>query len=295
MIEVNWTASTAASAYYTASVLARAGVPVDGRLSQILAAPTAALAAGITEAGISPDEFWRQIVPLAAEIEDHRELAGQAFLRSTGHPPTDEVVTQLAEQLRALREVFEEAVPDVQRQLTLRAGPLRELWEGRGPGLLAAIGRMTDRGLIVERATALPVTPISGGGGDAYAGHGKVAIEAVLANPHPDLPEVARLGWLIARLGCELPGFGSAVSKSRLPWIVSVAMISPALAAAEYVELAQLNPSTLQRALQVWHVVEPSQVDDTAAMLDRWWRTYQEERVPWGVALAALDQILAAD
>ena len=133
--------------------------------------------------------------------------------------------------------------PKLLDELELRAGPLREQWEGRGPGLLAGICRLTEPGILVERADVLVVYPVAGGGGTAHREHNAVSIEAVLANPLPQLPEVARLAWLIAQLNLDLPRYTETLRGSRR--VAALATIPPTLAAAADVELVQDDRATL--------------------------------------------------
>ena len=71
---------------------------------------------------------------------------------------------------------------------------------------MAAIGRLTERELVVERADVILVHPVLGGGGWAYPPYNAVCFEAVLANPIAELPEVVRLGWLLAQLNLDSAG-----------------------------------------------------------------------------------------
>jgi hypothetical protein len=180
--------------------------------------------------------------------------------------------------------------PKLLDELELRAGPLREQWEGRGPGLLAGIGRLTEPGILVEQADALVVYPVAGGGGTAHLAQNAVSIEAVLANPWPQLPEVARLAWLIAQLNLDLPRYTETLRDVRR--VAALAAIPPTLAAANEVELAQDDPATLRLALRAWR---PGGSDESAVAdcLESWWKTWFNQRTKWPVALAALEQMLA--
>jgi hypothetical protein len=293
--EIKWRASSSVSALYVAAALAHGEQLSDARLAEALAPLAETLEAALSAAGFSDDVFWRYAVPLAGATENAPELARQVFRQATSHDPAEQTVIGIAKAMQGLREAFDRARPDAVRELSLRTGPLRELWEARGPGLLAAIGRGTARELIVDQATVYAVPPISShGGGEAYAAARAVAIEAVLANPHAALPEVARLGWLLARLGSEANGRGLGIAPAKLPRLASLAMIAPTLAAAEFVELAAFDLSTMSLALHAWQGVKPEVADDLAVILDRWWRTYSENRVPWAEAIATLERMVGA-
>ncbi len=112
----------------------------------------------------------------------------------------------------------------------------------------------------------------------------------MLTNPDPQLPEVVRLGWLLGQLNLDLPVFSDAIHGKRLPHIAELAMLPVALQAAEEVELWAMDAGGIRRALQVWHVVTPPDLDPVD-VLQRWWGTYQETRPRWDIALAALDRM----
>lgn len=295
MTEIKWRASRSVSALYVAAALARGEQLSDTRLTEALAPAAETLETALSTAGFSDDVFWRYAVPLAEATENHQERARQILRQATGHDPAEETVLGIAQAIQGVHEAFDRARPDAVRELTLRTGPLRELWEARGPGMLAGIRRLTEKTVVVEQALVYTVTPISGaGGGAAYPSQDAVAIEAVLANPHAALPEVARLGWLLACLGSESLGVNSGIAPSKLPRLASLATIVPTLAAAEFVELATCDPTNISRALCAWLGVRPEDADQMAAILDRWWRTYSQDRAPWAVSLGALDRLLAA-
>ncbi|MCE9525241.1 MAG: hypothetical protein K8R36_04220, partial [Planctomycetales bacterium] len=59
------------------------------------------------------------------------------------------------------------------------------------------------------------------------------------------------------------------------------------------VELLRDTPSTLTNALAAWQIA-PELRPDLAPVVATWWQTYRDSRPPWGVALAALDEMLTA-
>ncbi|MEM6799582.1 MAG: hypothetical protein AAF589_08710, partial [Planctomycetota bacterium] len=94
-------------------------------------------------------------------------------------------------------------------EMRLRTGPLRGQWEARGPGLMRLIGQLAPPVAANETNRVSLVTPVVGGHGDVL--EGRVTIEAVLANPHAELPEALRLAWLLARVGAGEPADAAAV------------------------------------------------------------------------------------
>ena len=116
-------------------------------------------------------------------------------------------------------------------------------------------------------------------------------IEAVLANPVAELPEVVRLGWLIAQLQLDLPRYSEAIHPDRLAKVAGLAMLPAALTAAEGVELVRDARALFEQAILAWQLAPPADTNP-GALVSEWWQTYQETKPPWNVALAALDQLL---
>jgi hypothetical protein len=152
------------------------------------------------------------------------------------------------------------------------------------------VARLTESDLLVSQADVILVQPVQGGGGAAHWNYNSVRIETVLANPVEQLPEVVRLGWLLAQLNMDLPKFQGDMRRDALAEIGPLAMIPPVLAAAQEVELARCDLPTLAAALKAWQTgpAEPG-------VLIEWWDTYQTARPAWTVALGALARLLAGD
>lgn len=158
-------------------------------------------------------------------------------------------------------------------EIALRIRPLREHWEARGPGLLGRLRTLLPFLDIPNEVTVHLIQPKVGGAGRVIS-RGEIEFEAVLANPWPMLPEVVRLGWLIA---CSAFEAGERES---------LALIPPTIEAAEYVELARLDATTLGCAVSHWNCLEihPNE-------LLQWWslsaeRSQQESE--WREALGHL-------
>jgi hypothetical protein len=112
----------------------------------------------------------------------------------------------------------------------------------------------------------------------------------VLANPHAELPEIVRLGWLIAQLQLDLPAYSETIHAERLPHLARLAMLPATLQAAETVELVRWSPDLVQQAISRWQLLVPADVDAPQLLLD-WWETYQQSRPAFAVALHALDEM----
>jgi hypothetical protein len=137
------------------------------------------------------------------------------------------------------------------------------------------------------------VQPVLGGGGEAHLCYNSLRIEAVLANPHPELPEVIRLGWMLGQLNLDLPIYSDAVHSERLPQVARMAMLPVTLKAAEHVELARCDRNTVEFALDAWRIATPLGID-AVNVVWTWWETYLETRPPWHVAMTALDRMLGS-
>ena len=129
--------------------------------------------------------------------------------------------------------------------------------------------------------------PATGGGGRAHPLYNAVSIEAVLANPHPELPEVTRLGWLWAQLHLDLPKYHEVWGRAAITRIGPLAVLPPLLAAADQVELVRFDRPLLAAALDAF-AAPAVEVD----VLFDWWETYRTSQSAFDVAAAALGHML---
>jgi hypothetical protein len=220
-------------------------------------------------------------------IETSRQLAEVAVQKSLGAPAAETFAPSLASAITEAKTAYTSTCPGILDELELRFGPLREQWEARGPGVLAGVQRQLEPDLLVESADVLLVQPVLGGGGRSHLPYNSVRIEAVLANPHAELPEVVRLAWLVAALNLDLPKFSESVPSIRAPGVIALALVPATLAAAEEVELVRDSQALLPRTLEVWNL------DATKAeAVGNWWQTYRTSRPKLNVALAALDKLV---
>jgi len=289
--EVNWRPHVLVSDLHAAHAAACQRTFADPSLATAIEQPAIQLAAEIRAAQLPSERFWGHLIPLAANIAGWRQLVETAVTKTVGRGPRFEAaVANLAACVAGVDNAAREALPDLDDELSLRERPLREQWEARGPGMLSQIGRLTEESLIVPQCDVLLVHPALGGGGEAHLAYNSVRIEAVLANPVADLPEVVRLAWLVAQLQLDVPIQSESIHAERLPHVAQYAMLLPALLAAESVELVRSGLDQLPHAIASWGLTAPEGVD-AAALVSQWWQTYQETRPPWRVALAALDQL----
>jgi hypothetical protein len=289
--EITWRPHVLTSSLHAAEAATRKQPISDTRLAVAIREPALQLASEIRAAQLPPARFWGHLIPLSATVVGHRQLVETAVIKTIGRGPRlESVISNLVACLAAIENAVRNVFPNLEKELLLRAGPLREQWEARGAGMLRQIAKLTEETLIPSNCTVVLVHPALGGGGEAHLAYNSARIEAVLANPVAELPEVVRLGWLIAQLQMELPAHSEGIHADRLPHVARYAMLIPALIAAEAVELVRFAPDELKRAVAAWRFAVPADVD-AATLISDWWQTYQAERPPWRVALMALDQM----
>jgi hypothetical protein len=276
---------------HAAEALARGATLVEPRLTDALRQPALSLAAEVRASHLPEGRFYSHLIPLAATVSGRRQLVETAVKKTVGRGPRFEtVVTNLASCVAAIETSLQSSIPELAEELALRERPLHEQWEARGPGMFLAIGRLTEEALLPSECHIYPVLPALGGDGHAHLAYNSARIEAVLANPHAELPEVIRLTWLLAQLQIDLPMHSESIHADRLPHVASYAMLPAALSAAEQVDLARFTPENVSRAIAAWHLPAPKDMDPTPLIV-QWWQTYLETRPPFRVALAALDQM----
>jgi hypothetical protein len=287
--EARWIASTSASGLHLAASMLGGATPVDPKLATPrVTAEVEALGVDLAALGLQPDPFFEHAIPLAARFDSPLEVADVALRKILGPRQTEDDAPRLVRRLQSLWAAVRESNPAALEELELRSRPLREQWEARGPGLLATLARLTEPDLVVEQAEVILLQVATGGGGRAHPLYNAVSIEALLANPTVELPEVARLGWLWAQLNLDLPKFNDALGRAAMTQVGPLAVLPPLLAAAGEVELVRFDRPLLATALAAWN----APALDVDRLMD-WWETYQASNPPFAVALAALARMLA--
>jgi hypothetical protein len=291
--DLRWIGGVSISCLHAACAVAEGRTLVDPALEATLAEPVKELLVATGVAG----EFKRQLlVQLAANsggIENNNQLAEVALMKTLGRGKVSEsAVQQLARAVANVENALLRTRPGLVDELLMRGEPLRQQWEARGPGLWRYIGLRTEPGLLVDRADIFLVLPALGGGGTAHWQYNSVRIEAVLANPLYELPEVLRLAWLLSQLQLDLPVYAETISPTRWQVIAPLIMIPAVLSAAEEVELARYDAQTLALAVEHWTGVTSEVAASQAVVLDRWWQTYQTSRPRFPVAFASLAEMI---
>ncbi|HEX3726628.1 MAG TPA: hypothetical protein VHV08_10315 [Pirellulales bacterium] len=300
-IELCWLASPAASSLHAAQAILDGRQLADQKIGEALAEPARALRRELAAWEIEPRSFFAHAIPLTVPNDSSEKLAEAVVARLIGQSATSIIISGVARRVAALQAAFNETHPQATTELSLRAGPLAEQWEARGPGLIAAIGRATDKALLAERADVILLQPILGGDGTVFPLYGAVAIEAVLANPIAELPEVVRLGWLLAQLNRRQTPFQPTEPCAH----DALSMIMPTLWAAEHVELARLNLETIAAAIRSWTriyvgerktsvEIQGKEIEWIPDRLMDWWTAYQSTSVSWSEARADLKRRIPA-
>lgn len=286
-MEIRWIVSAAASSLYAAGQLLRGRVLVDTPLAEKLKEPVEEFATAAQAWQLDPSLLVNALTAISVEPISFTEQALAAVRKTCGSSRNLPIITAVAGWLPEVQNFFTEVHPNALVELELRSSPLREQWEARGPGLWAQLRKLLGPQSLVENADVILVQPVTGGGGVAHVTANRVSFEAVLANPHQQLPEVMRLAWLLAQLQLDLPDLQGNLTASCAYEIGALAAVPAVLQAAYDVELCPPLEQVLPAALPAWR--QPSVDADT---LLAWWETYQADRPPWGVALAALDQLV---
>lgn len=302
--QLSWTASPSAACWQAAEHWGAGRMPAAATMHEALttgfAAPALALDAFLREQNIPLAPFFEHLTPAACEIESNRALAHTALTKSLGRARADVLAERTAGLLTDCEAAFFAAFPKLREELELRFRPLRELWDARGPGLVAGVGRRTDRGLVPEAARVAAVPPYLGGGGWAAAPSNTVVFEMVLANPIDQLPETLRLGWLVTLLNFDLPDFAEALPPDRAREVAAWSMLPAVLEAAADLELAwpDATGQLLATAAAAWlpTALRGGEVDvstERLAAVTGWWQAASRDKAAWGVKLRALGRLFA--
>jgi hypothetical protein len=289
-MKLRWIPHVATSALHAAEAMWRGETIVEPSLAEAVRAPAATLAHEISTRGLPELPMWRNLAALVPTFENRRHAVKIAGLRAMGRAIDEETVAAVAAAVVALEQAVHQSFPENGTELDLRSRVLREQWEARGPGMLRRMEQLLPADVIVPGADVLLVQPALGGDGKPHLVNNTVRIEAVLANPFPNLPETVRLAWLLAQLNLDLPMYSEGIHPHRLPHIAAFAMLPIVLEAAHYVDLVTFDRELLPFAMEAWRMRVPADVDG-AELIANWWLTYKDAQPPFGVALKALDEM----
>lgn len=291
-IELVWDVNPAASALHAAQLVVSGRPLANSLLAETVRASAERLRRELASIERPQYVLWSQLICCLLGDAEPRQGA-IAALRAAGVAPgnVERLADGLAERIVEIESVHAAAFPDLPRELHLRCGPLRQLWEERGPGLLRNIGALTGIGMPLPMATVVVAQPALGGGGRVFPTADAVLIEAVLANPLGTLPEVVRLGWLLAQLLAESRQIRNSASFPTGTRFQELALLPAVLEAAQFVELAHFDVNTLTQALATWPLAPPES-DGLPQRLLAWWQAYRAAQPAWDTALAGLQREL---
>jgi hypothetical protein len=290
--QVRWVPHVSTSALHAAEALLRRTELVDPQLAAAVREPGWELAQEIARQELHEMRYWQQLLCMAHQFENKRQLTQITLFRAFGRTKVaDEILVSLAGRLQNLQLAYDTAFPNMSQELSLRAQPLREQWEARGPGMLKLAVDLLDKNILVPGADVLLVQPAYGGFGSAQLYNNTVRFEAMLANPIERLPEVVRLLWTFLQLNLDLPLYSEKIPGDRLPVVAAMAMLPVALHVAEQVELLHFHETLLSQALSMWLPDLPTN-RDYASLLGNWWEVYRTTQTPLPIALQALNEQL---
>lgn len=294
-MKLRWKVSLTATSLHTALCCVGGLRLVETSLAQILQGSVDDLRRALDAASLDGPSTLETLLGLSADYENKRQLTQVALTRLRGATAVVEsTVNEIAAAIGSLERGVLQAHPDLVEELALRARPLQEQWNARGPGLMHEMARLTDSLMVPEAAEVVLVDPCVGGHGWAHLRLNRVTMEALLANPYEELPEAVRLAWLLGQLNCDLPRFAEVVPGTRLPLLAQLAVLPAALTAGEQVGWSTCTAGTVRKALECWHcdIESPSELSER---LFRWWETFRAGSTRWDVAWRALAELISSE
>ena len=227
-----------------------------------------------------PPNAFEYLVPLSVQISNTNQLAGLVITELENSTRISFRHQHLEQLIRECEQAMIDLHPNLSEELRVRVRPIREQWEARGPGLLAAVQRLTECKLDDLCPDVILTHPILGGGGLSFPSQNALCLEAVLANRYFELPEILRIGWLYSQLGFE---------SDLEPTVLRLGLLPIVLAAGEEVEACRVDLRTIQLALKNWHIESPRNTD-AATILLKWW-DQTDHGTNWANSLLQLEQM----
>lgn len=296
-MHLTWTPNASASALHAAHAICMYGDKLtDTRVAESIGQYAMGLGDWIsTESHFDNARFWSVLIGHAAVIDANAELARVVLAKTATRANINSATSQLAGYVSDIEAAYNQLFPKFLEQIPLRARPLQEHWLGFGPGLLAHLGRLTQKDLLVSEARVVLLQPILGGAGVAHIDQNLVRMEAILTNPQVELPEVVRLAWLLSQLHLDLPIHSETIGANLLARLAPLAMLPPILAAAEVMELSKCDELMAELAIEQWHIPVPRDRDvhsEIVPVMMDWWETYLQTRPAWHTAMQAFAKML---
>lgn len=298
MTRIRWEIGDKLSPLHAARWWAAGTSGVDAALAAKIAEPLGVLTKRLAASELDLESFWRCLIAASASGSNDQEACDAALMSAgIGELGLDACASAILTCLADTRLAYQERFPKSSQQLSLRARPIREQWDGYGAGLLRRIAKKTHESFIPKSAVCVLLSPYRGGDGDCDRATSTLWIEAVLTNPVPAVPEVLRLAWLLTRIGIGtmvLPTTAADENEDhqRASMVVALAGLPVVLDAACYLEVTSsptVTTDLIDSAMQAWlGPMEPAVVE----ILDKWWSQSEQLKPPFPVALKALDRML---
>ncbi|MEQ1826029.1 MAG: hypothetical protein ABL921_08780 [Pirellula sp.] len=296
-MQLTWTPNASVSALHAAESICLYGSKLtDRRVEQAIGGFAMELGNWIERSTpLDASRFWGTLIGNSAIIESNSELALTVVRKTSMRLSDESAAKQLCGFLDDIEAAYNVLFPKFIEQVPLRAKPLQDHWLGYGQGLIAHLGRLTQKSLIVDQARVVLLQPVLGGYGFSHIENNLIRIEAVLTNPMVELPEIVRLAWLLAQLNLDLPMHSDPMGSHLVHRLAPLVMLAPVLAAAEVVELSKCDEAVAELAIEQWHIPVPREKDSAGAvvpLLMDWWETYLQTRPSWNTAMQAFAKML---
>ncbi|QDS92929.1 hypothetical protein FF011L_16840 [Roseimaritima multifibrata] len=293
MTTIKWTHSAPGSVLYAAGAVALNRPISDPEVDALLIGPVTDINSQIGSTDLELTTFWEALIAAGFEDSDDPKRCEQA-LAAAGCSPLalDTLARAVAGKLTEIRLAYNERFPKLAEQLPLRGRPLQTAWDERGRGMLVQIGQQTHADLLPKKVEIRLVQPVSGGGGYVDFQHQAIWVEAMLTNVDPQVPELLRIAWLVARLGIGQGGANRMVEATHLPVVAALGLIPIVLQAGQNLDLVPPGELPIQRTLDLW---QQGAAPATTLVLQDWWRQVNSGSTPFPVALKALDRMLASE
>jgi hypothetical protein len=288
---IRWQASNDVSALHACQALLENRWLGPTAAADILHESCERLSEAWRDLGLPQEALWEHLLPLAGVTDSLTHLAPTWLAKVMGMAPALAHAACFRGLLTDVVQAFTAALPGANETAIAGLERLKSEWEVRGPALVNRATNWTEPGLMVEEALLAVVYPAAGGDGGAHLSYNMAWIEAVSVDPHPEMPELGRLFWLLGMLNLDLPRFSEKISRARLPMVAAWAMLPLAVTAAAECELIrQADERMFSLAATAWLGSEGR--TDRLQHVIEWWEAYRMNRPLWATALAALDVVL---
>lgn len=167
LMQLRWMTRRSASCFYATSAILHDAERIITQPSAGFAEALVRFQEALAEDGIESQSLLEQLIPLSARVESNLQLAEWSLSKVVGRVRAPLLMHQYAGLFGDLERAFS-ALPLAEDE-SLQA-PLERLagdWQLYGEALLNSIVTLTEADLVVERADAVGLVPLCGGGGTA--------------------------------------------------------------------------------------------------------------------------------